>query len=192
MATDKIRFDSDYIREYAKTVAAAQNVVKEALVSLKKANRHDGWLCEERERINLDIEEISKKLTKTSETLGNLSSGMGECAVKFETLETRASGQEGQISAELLKNWGFEALKWIAGGVGKVISGVGNAIGSISQPKTSVPTLPIPNLKDPPKVTVNPPTSPGDTNLGKLLRPNLPWVIDAPNWLKNILLSLND
>jgi hypothetical protein len=143
MAADVITFDSDYMQEYAKTVADAQKLVDEARASLKKANRHDGWRCSERHSVNESLSDLSSKLDKISIGLKETSSTLVKGARQFSDLETRAAKEENSLSGQLKKNWGFEALKWIAG----VIGGIGQKVGDFLNgllPVTQVPPSPSP------------------------------------------------
>jgi hypothetical protein len=145
-----IRFDSAYMREYSKTVNAAQRLAAEALNSLKGANRHDGWQCRERGQINEDLSKISDSAGKLGNAMKDLSSKLNKGAGQLENLEQRSSSLEGTVSNQLKKNWGFEALKWLAGAIGSAFNGIGE---KIKLPETRIPKLPNPlDIIFPPKV----------------------------------------
>ncbi|MDR1965810.1 MAG: hypothetical protein LBQ36_03805 [Synergistaceae bacterium] len=110
----KIRFDSEYMRSYSKdTVARAQELVEGAIELLKKANRHDGWRCQERYRINDDLSLLVKDLASfNSSALGGLSTALTKGADMFDEWERDVSAKESAISSQLKKTWAFEATVW--------------------------------------------------------------------------------
>ena len=130
MEADKITFESEYMREYAKTAETAQRLVDEALASLKKANRHEGWRCPERQPINTSLSDISTRLGRANTCLKTTSSTLEKGAGQFADLETRAVKVESSVYNQLKKNWAFEANKW----------GGGN---------TNLTTCPVPDYENP-------------------------------------------
>jgi hypothetical protein len=157
MTADIITFESDYMRAQANTVAEAKKLIDEACASLKKANRHDGWRCSEREQINSSLHDVSTRLGKLCVGLESISSTLNNGAGQFADLESRAQKEEGALSGRLKENWGFEALKWIAGVIGGIGQKVGDFLSGIL-PVTPVPPSPSPM----PPVTVAPPSE-GET-----------------------------
>jgi hypothetical protein len=209
MANSKsnIYFDGEYATLLVKTLTGAKSVLDEALDSLKSANRHEGWECSEREQINEELGEISKKLERVKKGLDDGASAIGKGAEMFASLEDKASENENAVSEQVKKNWVFEAAKWVGGAVGSVIGGavewvkgavgsviggIGNMIGGIGE-KKPVPITPIyPSPELPPVTTLPPKTNPNPT-LEDLIEPGLPdWVPRIPDWLLKLIPSLND
>jgi hypothetical protein len=153
MAANIITFDSDYMRERAKTVTDAKKLVDDARACLKRANRHDGWSCSERVQINDSLRDVSSRLDRLSTGLGTFSTTLDKGAGQFADLESRALSEENAMSGQLKKNTGFEAIKWIIG----VIGGIGQKIGDAL--KSLLPVTPVPSLPNTsPPVTVAPPS----------------------------------
>jgi hypothetical protein len=115
MASGIVTFESEYMRERAKIVAEAKRLVDDARASLKKAHRHDGWRCKERETINDSLNEVSSKVDKIGAGLEQLSSGLNGGADRFAELEERAANQENALSADMLKGYSFEGKPWVLG-----------------------------------------------------------------------------
>lgn len=112
-SSEVIRFDSDYMRNYSKTVSQAKESVDEAIALLRKANRHDGWKCAERSEINEDLDEIKKQLSNIADNgITPIASALSRGADQFSELETRASTQESQMSQAMRKDWGVKPSRW--------------------------------------------------------------------------------
>ncbi|MDR1509183.1 MAG: hypothetical protein LBS53_06055 [Synergistaceae bacterium] len=195
MANSKgnIHYDGEYISSLAKMLTGAKGTLDEALGSLKGANRHEGWNCSERTRINEELGEISKKLERVKTGLGDGAVAMNKGAEMFASLENQASANENAVSEQVKKNWFFEAVKWVKGAVGSAISGIGGMITGIGGTKQS-PITPVYSLPNLPMVTTQPAKSTvtsGSINLGDL-KPDLPWVPEIPGWLLNLVPSLTD
>jgi len=112
MAANIITFESEYMRECAKNVENAQKLVDEARASLKRANRHDGWRCPERQPINNSLNDLSTRLDRISKGLNETSSALTKGAGQFSDLETRAQKEENNMYNQLKNKWAFEAAKW--------------------------------------------------------------------------------
>jgi hypothetical protein len=187
---NNIHYDAEYMPALVTMLNESKGVLDEALGSLKRANRHEGWECSERAQINDELGEISKKLERVKIGLADGASKMTRGAEMFATLENQASANENAVSEEVKKNWFFEAVKWVKGAVGSVIGGISNAIGGIFE-KKQAPVIQIPHLDNQPPVTIQPAKSSGSINLGDL-KPNLPWVPGLPDWLLSMVPSLTD
>jgi hypothetical protein len=148
MAANIVTFDSDYIRERAKTVAAAKKLLDDACACLKKANRHEGWGCPERLQINDSLHDVSSRLERLSVGLEASSSALTKGAGQFAELESQALKEENTMSEQLKENWGFKALKWIKDTLNKAKDILLNPIGKVhaaestNLPVTQVPPLP--------------------------------------------------
>jgi hypothetical protein len=160
MASSIVTFDSDYIRERAKIVAEAKKLLDDARASLRKAHRHDGWNCKERDAINDSVNDLSSKVDKIGAGLEQLSSKLSGGADRFAELERRAVSQESELSANLLKEYGFEGQNWTPGGngqeSGEVVTNPLPPIGLFPKPKPIFPPpmhifpIPLPVLPIPP------------------------------------------
>jgi hypothetical protein len=191
MGTSKnnIHYDAEYMPTLVTMLNEAKDTLDEALGSLKQANRHEGWECDERARINDELGEISKKLEGVKIGLTAEASALPRGAEMFAALENQASANENAVSEEVKKNWFFEALKWVKGAVGSVIGGIGNAIDGIFE-KKQAPAIKIPHLDNQPPVTIEPPKSNNTTTLD--IKPNSSLAVELPDWLLSKVPSLTD
>jgi hypothetical protein len=107
-----IRFDSAYIGEQAKVSEDAQVLIEEAIDLLRKAGNHRRWQCEERSRIDDDLNNIEQQMKRSAGELSLMSSMLKKGAERFAELEERTASQESEINAELRKTWAFETDVW--------------------------------------------------------------------------------
>jgi hypothetical protein len=148
MPADRITFDSSYMREYAKNnVERALTLLNEAQASLKRANRHSGWLCGERERVNSELAGISSRLERAITACGNLSSALNKGASRFEALENSSASAENSIWNKLRENWLVKAAAWVAGVGGGALKDIGGAIKNLF-------VQPVPPSPRPQRVTI--------------------------------------
>ncbi|MDR1472246.1 MAG: hypothetical protein LBS75_06960 [Synergistaceae bacterium] len=117
---DIIRFDSEYMRSYAKdTVVKAANLVSEAVESLRRAKRHSGWNCPERDGINEGILRTEREIEAFNMDITGLSRALTKGADMFDEWERETSARESEMYAQLKRTWGFEATVWNKDGKGQ-------------------------------------------------------------------------
>jgi hypothetical protein len=161
MASDVITFESAYMHDRAAAADQARALVDEARAGLRKANRHDGWRCRERDEINRGLEELLPKLDKLSEGLNSIFSAMKKGADQFAELEERALNQESALADSLRRDYSFEGELWVPGE--SETPSAGSAPGGTEPSDDSAPEHPddyfpikvgvgpVPNPNDPPK-----------------------------------------
>jgi uncharacterized protein YukE len=147
-----IRFDSEYMRGYAKdTVERARSLIEEAKESLERAKGHSAWNCPERDGINDKLRYASGRIDSFN-NLGivGLSSALTRGADRFDEWERNVSAKESDMSAQLKRTWGFEAAVWNKDGRG---AGPGPGLPNplpIRPPIHGIlPILPVPVLPPP-------------------------------------------
>jgi uncharacterized protein YukE len=145
-----IRFDSEYMRGYAKdTVERARSLIEEAKESLERAKGHSAWDCPERDGINDKLRYASGRIDSFN-NLGiiGLSSALMRGADMFDEWERNVSARASDMSAQLKRTWGFEAAVWNKDGRGAG-PGLGSSIPSPKPPYRPLPILPVPVLPPP-------------------------------------------
>ena len=145
MAVSKITFDSDYMREIARNTENAQRLIDEARATLRRANRHNGWRCEERQQINNSLGELSTWLDRVSNGVRETSLVLVKGAELFADLESRSQQEESNVTRQVRKNWLFGAIDWVAGVATNAITHAIN---------TFLPVTMIPTYSGPPVITL--------------------------------------
>ncbi len=146
-----IRFDSEYMRSRAKIVTQAGEAVDDAIESLRKANRHDGWRCAERAEINKKLDEIKKRLEKIKDNaVTPVAAALSRGAEQFAELETRSVAQEKQIARQMREDFGYKPTAWerITRTVSDWWSRLTGGGGDIIKVPENLPVTPIPSSPD--------------------------------------------
>ena len=109
MPSNVIVFDSQYTSDQVKNIERAQQVLEEAIKTLKNASAHTGWKCPEREQINTSMGNITKKLGNLNQGIEQTAQALTKATQRFHDLETRADDQTNSLSGNLKQQNGFPA-----------------------------------------------------------------------------------
>ena len=104
-----IAFDSQYISEQIKNINRAQQIMEEAIRTLKKASAHEGWKCSEIKNINDNMSNITNKLTRLNNGITGTAEALSKGVERFTELETRAENQTNSLSNSIQNQYGFTA-----------------------------------------------------------------------------------
>jgi uncharacterized protein YukE len=180
---DIINYETDFMKNYAKKIKQAADLINEAYKSLQHAFNHSTWRCPERVHIASEVAETKDGVSKMRDALRNLADALDKGADRFEAWDRALSARNIELAAPLLDYWGFESDVWepgpaaATGGssstqtVGGSVSwpsqsAAGGSSGSAGSGTLKLPTINIPAIKFPsltfpsiggtPKVTVEP------------------------------------
>ena len=109
MSANLIAFDSQYTSDQIKNLRRTQQVLEEAIRTLKNASAHEGWKCPEIKNINDNMSNITSKLTRLSNGITGTAEALGKGLERFTELETRAENQTNNLSNSIQNQCGFTA-----------------------------------------------------------------------------------
>jgi uncharacterized protein YukE len=182
---DIINYETDFMKNYAKKIKRAVDLINEAYKSLQHAFNHSTWRCPERVHIANEVAETKDGVSKMRDALRNLADALDKGADRFEAWDRALSARNIELAAPLLDYWGFESDVWeprpvaatggssstqtvggsvswpsqsaAGGSSGSTGSSSSGGSGTFKLPTINIPTIKFPSFGNAPKVTVEPP-----------------------------------
>lgn len=111
MSANVIIFDAQYTSEHVRNLTRAQNLLDEAVSTLKRASAHEGWKCVEVRYISDSMDKMTDKLNKLSQGVTSTVQVLTKGAERFSQLEANALNQANYLSSNLNNRHGFNITR---------------------------------------------------------------------------------
>ena len=130
MPENTIIYDAEYLTEQSRILNEATELVSEAVKDFQKASLHEGWTCQECNKINESLNDVMLRLNRLNQGMIDTSAALSGELENFDELEIEAENQANNLSENLRENYGFEA---------SVVNGNTGSAETVKAPVTQVP-----------------------------------------------------